>query len=146
MKKFYFKNYSTIECSPSMYSLPLATHRSIRFFHWSKQCWKSSFVRAFRSSADFRFTFSLELSAGCYIHELESVLYLVLYFGKQHWSYVTKQYNALFIKRILNIMVKLYYFLARAWFREKKFGKKRWNYFVIGLNFQNFSLINWKLK
>ena len=24
-KEFYFKNYSTIECSPSMYSPPLAT-------------------------------------------------------------------------------------------------------------------------
>ena len=32
-KEFYYKNYSTIECSPSMYSPPLATHRSIRFFH-----------------------------------------------------------------------------------------------------------------
>ena len=60
MKKFHLKNYSTIECSPSMYSPPLATHHSIRFFHWSKQCWKSSFVRAFRSSADFRFTFSID--------------------------------------------------------------------------------------
>ncbi|KAG5326445.1 GVQW3 protein, partial [Acromyrmex heyeri] len=43
-----------------MYSPPLATHCSIRFFHWSKQCWKSSFVRAFRSSADFRFTSSID--------------------------------------------------------------------------------------
>ena len=59
-KEFYFKNYSTIECSPSMYFPPLATHRSICFFHWSKQCWKSSFVRAFRSSADFRFIFSID--------------------------------------------------------------------------------------
>ena len=48
------------EVSPSMNSPPLATHRSICFFHWSKQCWKSSFVRALRSFADFRFTASID--------------------------------------------------------------------------------------
>lgn len=36
------------------------TYRSIRLFHWSKQCWKYSFVRAFRSSAEFRFTSSID--------------------------------------------------------------------------------------
>jgi hypothetical protein len=40
----------------------LATHRSIGFFHCSKQSWKSSLVRAFKSSADFRFTSSFNLN------------------------------------------------------------------------------------
>ena len=35
-KGFYYKNYFTLECSPSIYSPSLATHLSIRFFHWSK--------------------------------------------------------------------------------------------------------------
>ena len=32
-KGFYYKNYFTFECSPSIYSPSLATHLSIRFFH-----------------------------------------------------------------------------------------------------------------
>ncbi len=59
-KWFYLKNYSTIERSPSLYLPTLTTHQSIHFFHWSKQCWKSSFVSAFRNSADFRFTSSID--------------------------------------------------------------------------------------
>lgn len=55
--EFYFKNYSTTDCFPSMYSPPLAAYPSIRFFHWSKEWWKYSFVR---SSAVFRFTSSID--------------------------------------------------------------------------------------
>ena len=44
---------ATLQCTslPSPHTVP---------FVFSKQCWKSSFVRAFRSSADFRFTFSID--------------------------------------------------------------------------------------
>ena len=42
------------------YSPPLATHRSTSFLHWWRQCWKTSFVRAFRSFADFHFTSSID--------------------------------------------------------------------------------------
>ncbi len=45
---------------PSVNSPPLVTHWSILFFHRSKHCWKSSFVGAFRSSADFCFTSSID--------------------------------------------------------------------------------------
>ncbi len=60
MKKFYSKNYFTIECSLSMYSPSLSTRWPICFFHWSTQCWKFSFVRALRSFADFHFTSSID--------------------------------------------------------------------------------------
>ena len=59
-KGFNYKNYFTFECSPSIYSPSLATHLSMRFFHWSKQCWKSSLVRTFRRSAVFCFTASID--------------------------------------------------------------------------------------
>ena len=59
-KGFYYKNYFTFECSPSIYSPSLATNLSILFFHWSKQCWKSFLVRAFRRSAVFCFTASID--------------------------------------------------------------------------------------
>ncbi len=39
-KKLFYKRML-----PSMYSPSPATHYSIHFFHWSKQCWKPSFVR-----------------------------------------------------------------------------------------------------
>ncbi len=58
-KKCYFQNYSTIECTLSIYS-PVATNHSIHFFHWSKQCWKSSFVRTFSCSANFCFSSSID--------------------------------------------------------------------------------------
>ena len=32
-KGFYYKNYFTFECFPSIYSPSLATHLSIRFFY-----------------------------------------------------------------------------------------------------------------
>ncbi len=32
-KGYYLKKFSTIECFPSVYSPPLTTHHSIRFFH-----------------------------------------------------------------------------------------------------------------
>ena len=32
-KGFYYTNYFTFECFPSIYSPSLATHLSIRFFH-----------------------------------------------------------------------------------------------------------------
>lgn len=35
-------------------------HRSIRVFHGPKQWWKSSFIREFRSFAEFCFTFSID--------------------------------------------------------------------------------------
>ncbi len=82
MKEFYFKNYSIIECSPSVYYPPLVTHCSIHFFHWSKQCWKSSFIRPFRSSTDFHFTYSVD----------SNLLFLKtdLIFGKRKLSRCTK--------------------------------------------------------
>ncbi len=54
------KNYSTIECYSSIVTSPLGAHISICFFHWSKQCWKSSFVREFRSVANFCFSSSID--------------------------------------------------------------------------------------
>lgn len=45
------KVFYTFEYLSSIYVAPLTPHGTVRIFHYSKQCWKSSFVRAFRSSA-----------------------------------------------------------------------------------------------
>ncbi len=41
--------------------LPSPLHTLLHlFYHWSKQCWKSSFVRAFGNSANFHLTSSID--------------------------------------------------------------------------------------
>lgn len=65
-KEFYFTNYSTVECSPSMCSSLLVTHRSICSSYWSEQCWKSSFVGVFRTAADLHFNLFHRLEPGAF--------------------------------------------------------------------------------
>ncbi len=60
MKKILFKKLFYNGILPFNVLPSLASPRSIGFFHRLKQCWKFSFVRTFRNSADFRFTFSID--------------------------------------------------------------------------------------
>jgi hypothetical protein len=59
-KRFYYKKLFYIRMLPFNILPLLATHLFIRFFNWSKQCWKSSLVRAYRSSVIFCFTASID--------------------------------------------------------------------------------------